>query len=127
MTFVGQLEILPMNTENHNSHLTLIQGPLPPPDILAKYEHIQKGLVDRIVSMAEKESAHRHEVDKLCLNKAFSQQSRGQIFGFLIGIVAIIAGTCAAILGNTLAGSIIGGSGVISLVSVFVIGRRLHE
>jgi uncharacterized membrane protein len=41
-----------------------IYGPLPAPDLLAKYEEIQPGLVNRIVKMAEDESEHRRWMEK---------------------------------------------------------------
>jgi uncharacterized membrane protein len=117
------------NIEKNNSETVRVaqlhyQGPLPPPEALARYEQIQIGLANRIVALAEQESQHRHEIDKTWLNKAFEQERRGQAFGLVIGVVAIVAGTVAAIAGSQIAGSIIGGGGVVGLVSVFVLGNK---
>ena len=52
---------------------------------------------------------------------------RGQVFGLIIGITAIVGGSLTASLGQSLAGTFIGGGGVIGLVSVFVLGRYKKE
>lgn len=109
-------------------------GPIPPPRLLAEYEEICPGLADRIVSMAEKESAHRHTMDGQSLSadidiqrKMFQEARVGQICALSIGITAIIAGTYAATHGAQLTGGLIGGGGVVGLVTVFVLGRRSHN
>jgi uncharacterized membrane protein len=105
-------------------------SPIPPPGILDKYDQILPGATDRILRMAEKEQAHRHEMQGKLVESQVSdfRQERsekrlGQIFGFSIGVVSIIAGSVTAILGEPLAGGIIGSTGVVGLVSVFVAGR----
>lgn len=121
-----------------NNHLLLTQkhelfhGPLPHPDILAAYEKIQPGFADRIVAMAEAEAIHRRASEEKALTadiefnrKMFSEARLGQIFAFMIGLSAILAGAYAGINGAGVTGSLIGGSGVIGLVAVFVIGRKL--
>jgi uncharacterized membrane protein len=39
-------------------------GPIPPPDLLKKYEDALDGAADRIIKMAEKQSAHRQWMEK---------------------------------------------------------------
>lgn len=99
------------------------EGPLPPPDILSRYDDIQPGFAERIVIMAEKEQGHRHSLESMVVTSSFREAQRGQRYGLLIGVVAIIAGAITAIAGAPVPGSIIGGGGVIGLVSVFVLGR----
>lgn len=38
-------------------------GPIPPPEILAKYEDCFPGLAERIIVMAEKEQTRRHDIE----------------------------------------------------------------
>ena len=106
------------------------QGPKPSADQLLKYNQITPGLADRIVAMAEKESSHRHAQEKVILDtdsKLAISASRevliGQVFGLIIGLATISAGTFLAYSGNNFAGGAIGSAGVIGLVSVFVLGR----
>ena len=43
---------------HHERHVHA--GPLPPPEMLARYEEVYTGLAGRIVVMAEKEQKQRH-------------------------------------------------------------------
>ena len=47
--------------------VTQYSGPIPPPHTLASYEEIQPGFADRIIKMAETETAHRHEMEEKAL------------------------------------------------------------
>lgn len=120
---------IPQTNGSHGSVATVtaqrveFQGPLPPPDILIQYNNIQPGFAERIVAMAEKEQAHRHSLEGTVVSSSFKEAQRGQQYGLLIGVVAIIAGAVTAIAGAPVPGAIIGGGGVIGLVSVFVLGR----
>jgi len=38
-------------------------GPMPPPDYLARYEQICTGAADRMLTMVENESSHRHQFE----------------------------------------------------------------
>jgi len=115
--------------QNHHTQVTQhietrhFEGPLPPPDVLEKYEAVTPGFAERIVKMAEAEQAHRHTLESTVVEKSFKEAERGQRYGLWIGVVAIVAGSITAGMGATIAGSIIGGGGVIGLVSVFVLGR----
>lgn len=106
-------------------------GPLPPPGILEQYERIQPGTADRIIKMAEAEQRHRQTMQEklidcqvLDVKQARFERRLGQFFGFGIGVVSILAGSVTAVMGAPIAGGLIGSTGVIGLVSVFVTGRR---
>lgn len=98
-------------------------GPLPPAAELARYEQIQPGFADRIIIMAEAEQRHRHDIDSAVVRRTFDEARRGQIFGLAIGLAAIVTGGVTSVLGAQIPGGIIGGTGVVGLVAVFVIGR----
>ena len=97
---------------------------LPPADELEKYERVSPGAAERIIAMAERESSHRHELEKSLIDNEYKQASKGQNCAVIIGALAIICGTIAGILGAQLAGSVIGGLVVVGLVSASIRGRR---
>jgi uncharacterized membrane protein len=99
-------------------------GPLPAPETLAMYEKICPGLADRIVSMAENQSSHRQEIEKIAVKSGARDSLCGIICGFLIGIATIIVGYLLGVKGHTVSSSIIGTGGIVGLVSVFVYGTR---
>ncbi|MCK6440683.1 MAG: DUF2335 domain-containing protein [Planctomycetes bacterium] len=114
---------------------TAYAGPLPPPEMLEKFERIQPGFAERIFVMPEAQHKHRHEIERKALEAQIAEvttlrveSQRGQYFGFLIAITALICGAAVAIWAEgwsgALFGSILGLGGVGSIVSVFVLGQR---
>ena len=110
---------------------TIVTGPIPPPETLQGYAQIDRDFPKRIIKMAEDEQTHRHSMEQEALDAQIENLKRdrlearfGQVFALAIGLVAIGGGVLAAIQGAQWSGSIIGGGGVIGLVSVFIYGRR---
>lgn len=82
-------------------------GPIPPPQVLEQYNKIVPNAAERILKMAEDESAHRRSQDIMILNANMTAQARqldiserqtksifksdtiGQILGFLVCLAAI--------------------------------------
>lgn len=100
------------------------RGPLPPPHLLKEYNDITPGLADRIIGMAESNQAHAQEINKTALDGAIKRDSRGQIFGFLIGLAGLAAATTCAYFDQAWPATIIGGTTLVALVSVFLIGHK---
>lgn len=59
-------------------------GPIPPAAELQKYENIQPGFADRILTMAEKQETHRQKLETKMLEEGIKSERIGQIFGFVI-------------------------------------------
>ena len=97
-------------------------GPIPPPDRMEQYEKTLPGSADRILKMAENQSEHRQSLEKQRLSFSNREVHLGQIFGFLIGAIAIVTGGYTALNGAPIPGGFIGTTGVVGLVAVFVIG-----
>ena len=74
---------------------------------------------------------HRQNIEKKAVdaeieglkNEALDTR-RGQIFGLIIGLTTVISGTICAVNGAPIPGIFIGTSGVVGLVSAFIIGRK---
>ena len=67
-------------------------GPIPPPALLERYNEVIPNGAERIMVMAEKQSAHREALEARVVNGNVANQTRGSIFGFIISLVAIIGG-----------------------------------
>ncbi|MFN6943506.1 MAG: DUF2335 domain-containing protein [Cytophagaceae bacterium] len=102
---------------------TIHSGPLPPPEVLEKYSAIIPNGAERIMQMAENQNSHRIAIEKSAIKSQSNQSFLGQIFGFTIGIVALLAAWHLAINGHNAVAGIIGGTTVVGLVSVFIIGK----
>ncbi len=104
------------------------KGPIPSPDILAEYENIFPGFADRIISMAERQSSHRQEMEKIQTNAEGRDSLLGVIFAFLLGFCCIVA--CVIMVINVpnaagvICGSIIGVTGISAIVGTFLKNTR---
>lgn len=107
----------------HQIQQQTFEGPMPPPAILQGYEAIVPGAAERILAMAEADTKHQHAIEFAALAAAEGEVKRGQWFGFGIGAMALICSIVALLLGSPTVAAIIGGSTVVGLVSVFIIGR----
>lgn len=95
-------------------------GPLPPPDVLKKYQAIQPDFPERILRLTEKEAEHRHEITRKAVWIDGAEVLVGQVFGL---IVALSSFAVAGYLGHPAAASVIGSGTIVGLVAVFIKGR----
>lgn len=64
--------------------VTAFQGPLPSPDVLAGFEKVLSGSAERIIQMAEKEQAHRHQEESKISTASVITMVLGVIFALLV-------------------------------------------
>ncbi|MEK7586811.1 MAG: DUF2335 domain-containing protein [Patescibacteria group bacterium] len=105
----------------------IFSGPLPHPEILKKFDEVVPGAAERIIKMAEDQSIHRKELEKKVINSDIARSKWGQILGFVISVIGLLAAALIAIYGNAVAGGIIGVGTLASLVSVFMYGSRVRS
>ncbi len=103
----------------------IFQGPLPSPRTLEQYNQIVPDAGERILQMAEKDAAFQHEITHKAIDTEAKERKRGQIFGMCIGLAALAVTGLALVLGYSGAASIIGGTTVLGLVTVFVTGQKM--
>jgi uncharacterized membrane protein len=109
------------------SQTIIRQGPLPDPRELAAYNQIIPNGADRIMKMAEAQSAHRIQIESLVIGEQQKQSSRGQLFGLIIGLAGLGLGSYVGVSGQPWLGGIIAGGTVVSLVYAFVRGKQSQE
>jgi uncharacterized membrane protein len=85
--------------------------------MLAQYNDAVPDGADRIVKMAEEQSSHRRKME-----------SRGQIFAFLLALVAIVGGIVLIALGRSAEGLVPLLSAIAGLIGLFIYGEvRAHS
>jgi uncharacterized membrane protein len=67
------------------SQSLMYSGPLPTSEEFQGYDQALPGAADRILAIAEKESEHRHGIEK----DELKIKGRGQIFAFFISIISL--------------------------------------
>lgn len=98
-------------------------GPLPPPEILKKYEEVVPGSADRIISMAERQGSHRQKLESDVVASNIGNERMGMIFGFTICLLAISGGIYAVMHGKSAGGIAAIITPLVALVAVFVYGK----
>lgn len=97
-------------------------GPIPDPMTLEGYNNIVPGAADRIIKMAEEQSSHRRALELVAIKSRSRDSLLGIIFGFLLALATIFAGTYVILEGFIWGGTILGSAGLVGLVSVFIYG-----
>ena len=115
--------------QSYQVQQTSFQGPLPKPSDFAQYETILPGAAERIISMAERQAVHRQAIEKKVIGSDALHALVGTACGLVIGLFGLgVAGYCI-INGHDLAGAVIGGATLASMVSAFIYGssKRRRE
>lgn len=104
-------------------------GPLPPPDILIRYNEAVPGAAERIIAMAEEQSTHRMALENRVVDADIRRSNLGLIAGVVVALGFGAGSFVAIIAGQPVAGAIIGGVDLVALVGTFVYGteRRRSE
>jgi uncharacterized membrane protein len=99
-------------------------GPIPPPEILNRYNELLPGAADRIIAMAEAQAKHRQTLEQIAIKSGARDSMLGLIFGLTIGLAGISGSVFCIINGYQAGGTILGTGSLASLVGVFVYGSR---
>jgi len=102
-------------------------GPLPRPEDLQQYESVCPGTAERIIQMAEVQGSHRRTLEQKVIDSDIANSRRGAWFGFIIGMTAILGGGFLIFFDKSITGSILGGAGIVGLVSVFIYGSTQRK
>jgi uncharacterized membrane protein len=101
-------------------------GPVPHPEMLARYETIVPGSAERLISMAERSMAHQISMESTMLTKANAQTDRGQHYGLAVALTGLIGAFTLVLCGHDAAGGVLGGTTLLGMVGVFVTGKVME-
>jgi uncharacterized membrane protein len=105
--------VLPPHERENIVHEVLVQvsrffsGPLPSPEILADYERLTPGMADRVVRMAEEQSAHRRQLEAGALNHNQTLASRAQWLGYSLALIMLVGGMSLVAIDKPVAGLLV--------------------
>ena len=107
-------------------------GPIPSPRILQDYDRILAGSAERILQMAEKQAAHRLEIERqITLAEIEDQRAqrleiqRGQNYGLVAVITSLALSGVAVVFNQPWVAGVIGGGTLVSLAGAFIVPRLL--
>lgn len=99
-------------------------GPLPLPEHLSEYEGIAPGAAERIIRMAELQADHRRAMESKVVDSEMRRESRGQIFGFITVMTALVGGIGLMAFDKPIWGAAVSLSALAALAGVFVWSKR---
>jgi len=99
---------------------TYHQGPIPDAQQLSLYEKTCPGAADRIITMAEKQSLHRQNIETLVIRSNARNSTLGVVFAFMLGLTTISGGVFLAFNDHELFGALFGSAGIAGLVGVHI-------
>lgn len=102
-------------------------GPLPPPGLLAQYDEVVPGAAERMLKMAESQSAHRQSMESITVKGDSHRSWAGLVFGGIVALTGFAAAAYLAYLGYAWQGVWVGGLDITGIVGVFVYGSQTRR
>jgi uncharacterized membrane protein len=100
------------------------EGPVPDPESLQKYEAIQAGFANRLITMAEKEQEARHSF----INNGMKHEFRYNYISITIAFIITIAGLSVCAYGYSLGyateSTALISVGIVSIVGAFMWNKK---
>lgn len=102
-------------------------GPLPPPEIMQAYNTVIPNGAERILAMAENQSVHRQEIEKIVVRGNSRHQTWGILAAFLLSIVIVCVGAFLIYNDKDIYGLTVILGDLAALAGVFVYARRSQQ
>ena len=115
------LDALPDKVRTSTIQEASFSGPLPPSAMFREYDEAMPGSANRLLELTENQQAHRHNWELTALHASISHTKRGQWFGFIVSMVALVAAIVLALMGRTVVG------GIMAFISISAIAERLFR
>ena len=100
------------------------QGPLPPPEVLKKYNEAHPNATAIILRSFEEEGKHRRKMQSAIVEQGIVRARRGQLFAFILAMTVVVGGVLLLLLEKNIVGFSAIGLGFAGLVTAFLAGRK---
>jgi len=107
--------------------MSMMSGPLPPPQTLERYDKVVPGGAERIVGWVEEQSSHRQTLERLRLEGDLANERRGQWFALTITLATLGASAFLIQQGNDVSGLALILTELALIVGIFVYGRESQK
>lgn len=102
-------------------------GPLPHPDILARYNEVVPNGADRIFAAFERQGLHRESLEASVVRGNIKSQNQGSWFGFIVSMTAVIGGIYLIAIGKQVSGLATIVANLAALAGIFVYVRQKQK
>lgn len=98
-------------------------GPIPPPNLLARYNEVVPNGAERILAMAERQGLHREGLEKQVVEGNLKSTKQGNNRAFILALVVVLGGIYLMATGKDGWGFAAIITSLTALVSVFAIAK----
>ncbi len=102
---------------------SFFQGPLPPPEVLAKYEALYSGVSKMLFDQFQEQGKHRMQLENKVITANIKNSRLGQWMGYSLCLIALLGGGILVCFGIRTEGIIAAVAGLAVLAAVFVTGK----
>ena len=102
-------------------------GPLPPPELLERFNQVIPNGAERIMVMVEQQNSHRMVIENTVVKNQQWQSTLGQYFALAVTIFGLSISAWAIAYGHDGAGGTIGVATVGSVAAAFITGRNKQQ
>lgn len=102
-------------------------GPIPAPEILAKFESILPGATERIFKHYEDQVKHRIETETSIVQGQLKLEKTGQWMAFILAILVLLVSVLLILKGLPVGGLVGILSTLAALVGVFIYNKKTEE
>jgi uncharacterized membrane protein len=95
------------------------QGPIPPPEVLRAYNEIIENGAERIFSQFEKETHHRHRMQRRTQTFPFYDQIAGRGSALVFALACLLLSGYAIAQGAQVPATVLGGAMIIAGINAF--------
>ncbi|MBI4827473.1 MAG: DUF2335 domain-containing protein [Nitrospinae bacterium] len=117
----------PGNTVARRIESISFSGPLPPPNILQKYNDVMPGLAERIVNSAEKQASHRMDLEKIVIQGEDRRAYLGWGSGTVLALLVVLLGAYLVYVGRNVEGFSTLAATAATFAGVFFYGKHKQQ
>jgi uncharacterized membrane protein len=103
---------------------SVTSGPLPPPEVLIRYNEAVPNGAERIMVMAEKQNDHRIKQEAKVIDEDIRRQRWGLALGFIVALAGLAAASYISVYASPIAGAVVAALDLGGMVGAFVYGSR---
>jgi len=103
---------------------SIFQGPMPPPEMMERYEVLCPGFTERTLRMVELQADNRRGLEQRVIDAKIQHEGTGQWMAFTLGVMFLLVGAFALYLHEIGVGVGIWSVDIAGIIGMFILRQR---